>query len=910
MDREPIADEADRDSERESAEEAKSIVLFSDGTGNSSAKLFKTNVWRMYEAVDLGPSSAGKRKQVAFYDNGVGTSALRPLAAIAGIFGFGLKRNILEIYRHACRNYVPGPDQRPGETPADAGDHIYGFGFSRGAFTMRLVIALIASQGLVESKSEAELIRKSKDAFRAFRADFEPRRLKLPTRWYRSARDWLSLKWRKRKAIPPYSKEKNHRPVIRFVGLWDTVGAYGGPITEITRAIDNWVYALSMPDYKLHPNVRCARHALAIDDERDAFHPLLWDELEERALVKAKVVAPDRLRQLWFTGMHADVGGGYPDESLSYVSLLWILKEANDQGLRTLEVVSERIRALASSAGPLHNSRSGPGAYYRYQPRKISAWMHPRDPATRFQQDPDRLDDEGNALGFIPTVQIHESVAARIAFGTDRYAPITLPAAIKVVPPHPGGETAVQRDNVTPVVPPGTRRASEPLLAEALRKRFEDEKFGRERVARMEAVWDLVWRRRIAYFFSLALTLLLVFLPLWIGSAFDPPFLADGRTWLGEVIRLLNVILPEFLHGWVNSAASNAFYVLVLGIGLIMTLRYSSRLERRLRDHARAIWEHCLDLKNEEAQDLGQPEPRLRTSAGYQAFMQKAKWTIAPGLIGLLILALMVWAALGFATQVWLPFYESSGRMCPRPKAEAAADLDVVRLDFSPSNLCNPAKRSVKRGERYAVELEIVKPWKDGSIATAPTGVSASRMGWRGYAGLPLRRIVNAAYLQPAYLIRSKRKGWQFADPVYIQPLKLVPVGENGTTWHAEFQAERDGELSLFANDAMLPITASWLYPFDYRYFYQQSGSGEDKGNSGTACVTVTRADRVGSSASDEPEKGSPCAEAVARAAAAAEAERQAAVERRAERIRLRRARREAAEAEAAAASATATPAR
>jgi len=69
--------------------EAKSIILFSDGTGNSSAKLFKTNVWRMYEAVDLGPAEAGKQNQIAFYDDGVGTSSFRPLALLGGIFGTG-----------------------------------------------------------------------------------------------------------------------------------------------------------------------------------------------------------------------------------------------------------------------------------------------------------------------------------------------------------------------------------------------------------------------------------------------------------------------------------------------------------------------------------------------------------------------------------------------------------------------------------------------------------------------------------------------------------------------------------------------------------------------------------------------------------------------------------------------------
>ena len=86
----------------------KSIVLFSDGTGNSSAKLFKTNVWRMYEAVDLGPPAAGAAPQISYYDDGVGTSGFKPLAVLGGAFGWGLERNVLDIYRFACRNYRDG----------------------------------------------------------------------------------------------------------------------------------------------------------------------------------------------------------------------------------------------------------------------------------------------------------------------------------------------------------------------------------------------------------------------------------------------------------------------------------------------------------------------------------------------------------------------------------------------------------------------------------------------------------------------------------------------------------------------------------------------------------------------------------------------------------------------------------
>ena len=258
--------------------EGKSIILFSDGTGNSSAKLFKTNVWRMYEAVDLGPPAEGKRPQISYYDDGVGTSSFKPLAALGGAFGWGLKRNVLDIYRYACRNYREGDD-------------IYAFGFSRGAFTARVVVALIASEGLVRSENEAELQRKSIEAYRAFRKDFLPRRIEWPTRLVRKIRGRMIKVLDRLRGHTPYDSAENFRPKIRFVGVWDTVSAYGGPITEITRAIDNWFFPLSMPDYHLNERVLCARHALAIDDERDAFQPLLWDEVHEKTLIDSKKVA-------------------------------------------------------------------------------------------------------------------------------------------------------------------------------------------------------------------------------------------------------------------------------------------------------------------------------------------------------------------------------------------------------------------------------------------------------------------------------------------------------------------------------------------------------------------------------------------------------------------------------------------
>lgn len=826
---------------------SKSIILFSDGTGNSSGKLFKTNVWRIYEAVDLGPSPR-KRNQVSYYDDGVGTSGFKPLAMLGGAFGWGLKRNVLDIYRYACRNYRPGEGQEPGADPKGGeGDHIYGFGFSRGAFTMRIVIGLIASQGLVISKDERDLLSKTEDAYRAFRAPFLPRKWTLPTRLFRKVRDAVSGFWRRRRGIAAYDASQNYRPVIRFVGVWDTVAAYGGPVAELTRAIDNWIFALSMAGYGLDERVQCARHALALDDERDAFHPLLWDEVHEQELIDDKKVEPDRLEQVWFSGMHADVGGGYPDESLSYVSLLWMMEEAEARGLRTLKVIKDRYRALANSYGPLHDSRTGMGAYYRYQPRKIAAWIHPVDETTISLRDPVVVDAKGRPKGLLYEARVHESVMARIVTGTDRYAPITLPSRIRIVPPQKEGENAPQADS-DPAAPAARSRGARAMIATERRTRLENRDVCEKRAQAMEAVWDRVWRRRLAYFITVALTIALVSMPAWVQYATYPPLLADGRTWIGGIIRLLTYVLPSFAGTWIGTYADNAFYFLLLAVAIAVLLTVSKSMERRLRDSARAVWDQTVAIDG--------PLPRVprvswiqrfRNNIDYQRRVQTFKWWILPDFVFWpIILLLALWLAAGLYTQARLPGLEAGNKLCPQTPGPLKA-LEARRGGFSPRNLCHPVGAEVVEGQRYIVTFDVVEEWRDGSLATSPAGLAAGdlpRLG--GYFGLPFRRVINANYLQPVVQIRPPRRPWQLFDNVYIFPLDLAQQGESSTLYRAEFTAPRSGELALFSNDAVLPFTSAIMSPYDVRYFYQQSGSGRQRGNRGSACVTIMRAKRSG----------------------------------------------------------------
>lgn len=447
---------------------SKHIVLLSDGTGNSASALFKTNVWRLYQMLDLsGPDAPVTPEQIAYYDDGVGTSSFKPLAMIGGAFGWGLKRNVIDLYTFLCRNY-------------ESGDEIYCFGFSRGAFTIRVLTGLIENQGLVHAGTEAELRRLATDAFRAYRADPDvgyttTLGLEKPGRALRGCMIQAMRSMKGLKACEP--SEEAARPSITFLGLWDTVAAYGLPIDELTRA---WsaVFPLSTLNRQLCQNVKRACHALALDDERNTFHPVLWNE--EGLPADKYHIQDETLSQVWFAGMHANVGGGYPDDALAYVSLDWIMGEAEHAGLRFKAGERDRVKTAVDSCGKLYDSRRGLGGTYRYLPRNLKTLTN------------DDHDKKNKVI--IKRPKIHESVFERIQRGTDGYAPF-------VLPPHYAVVTAEGA-----IVDLGATPASGKLVEHATQ--------AESRAKRQEEVWNLVWCKRVVYFASIFWVLALVAFPL------------------------------------------------------------------------------------------------------------------------------------------------------------------------------------------------------------------------------------------------------------------------------------------------------------------------------------------------------------------------------------------------------------
>jgi hypothetical protein len=376
---------------------AKNIVVCSDGTGNSAVKGRGTNVFKMFEAIDLNGHrfDPALDPQVAIYDDGVGTEDFKPLKIFAGATGYGLSRNVRRLYKELCRVYDPG-------------DRIFLFGFSRGAFTVRTLAGLIMKRGIIDVRNlatAAALERAVRIAYKAYR------------RGYRTLLAQLLLGPPKKDVsteIPsgPYGTEVR----IAFIGVWDTVDAVGLPF-HLSDVVNTVIYRFKFPDRKLSDRVERAYHALAIDDERHSFHPLLW---EQGALQHQGQL----IEQVWFAGAHANVGGGYPKQGMSLVALDWMMQKAGTAGLhraaglRFIGTDRALYRERANVDDKLYDPRSGLGVFYRWKPRDIAAISREN--------------------GVAPAV--HLSVLERIAHGTADYGPGNLAPDTAVVF-TPTGET-------------------------------------------------------------------------------------------------------------------------------------------------------------------------------------------------------------------------------------------------------------------------------------------------------------------------------------------------------------------------------------------------------------------------------------------------------------------------------------
>lgn len=382
--------------------DVKTLVIFADGTGNAFA-LRETNVWRLYGALDKNGS-----RQVARYIPGVGTASNRFVRMFDAATGFGVPSNVRKLYRFLCWNWKEG-------------DRIFLFGFSRGAFTVRTLAGMVGRQGIMPTEyrgrrfSTGDMRRNVKGAWRAYRkatteaswASAGPlvragRRLRDGCVWLKRAllgqpqHAALEAAVRGTAAGPVVRPDGGFEPRgvrIAFMGLFDTVEAFGLPVDEL-RGLFGWLFfPMRFANNKCSRAVEVARHALAVDEERLTFAEVGFD-LEG-------LPADQSIEEMWFAGVHSDVGGGYPDDHVSIAPLCWIAREAAAAGLVFRDEAIERLAAQRFDRAPIHDSGGGAAAGYRYEPRRIG-----------------------------PQAKLAGLVAQKISDGVDGYAPIALDASV------------------------------------------------------------------------------------------------------------------------------------------------------------------------------------------------------------------------------------------------------------------------------------------------------------------------------------------------------------------------------------------------------------------------------------------------------------------------------------------------
>jgi uncharacterized protein (DUF2235 family) len=302
---------------------ARKIVVCSDGTGNSWSTQV-SNVTRLIKFLDLSNSD----EQVVFYDQGIGTDPMqvdavtsyknencderralivldppvrfpvvRWIAKWLGLaVGLGLRSNVKQLYKALAEAYQDGP---PGTRSV-----IYLIGFSRGSFTVRVLAGLIHRCGLLPPGHP-----QFSSAFRRAYRLYKPHRPNT-------------------RAIEQFKQaERVSTPCVHFLGIWDTVKAYGG------------IWPRSLPHLRHNVSVERVCHAISLDEQRSWFLPTSWGGIDSdppRPETRSKCHT-QTVEEIWFRGSHSDVGGGLDDDAASKAPLRWMLNEAARAGLTLTE---------------------------------------------------------------------------------------------------------------------------------------------------------------------------------------------------------------------------------------------------------------------------------------------------------------------------------------------------------------------------------------------------------------------------------------------------------------------------------------------------------------------------------------------------------------------------------------------
>jgi uncharacterized protein (DUF2235 family) len=423
----------------------KNIVICCDGTGNEISENI-SNVLKLYRT--LRKTEKTTPRQMVFYDPGVGTLArtnpwkklVQDASAIFGLAtGYGLDDNVLNSYEFIVDNY-------------EKGDEIYLFGFSRGAYTVRVLAGLIHKVGLI-AKQQVNLAGSGLTAYKQFSSDtaqpdggldlaqFTGGGAPGPGSKADQAAQYariLSVKW----------------PPIKFVGVWDTVAS-----VIVPRPDRFYLPSLQVLAFVRHnPSIEIFRQAISIDEQRRLFRLQPWDSrtFMHSRFGKTDHDGPQDSLQVWFAGVHADIGGGYPEKQsgLSKYPLLWMIEEAVQCGLRV-------DRATVNQLGWGRQRKNSPFSYvkpdFMADPHDsmTAAWrvLEYLPKAGEYKEWPERKSVLGH---YIPAAEprlipedafIHQSAVEKIEQDPN-YKPVNIPKKYRTIPmPTAPAEPAEDADD-------------------------------------------------------------------------------------------------------------------------------------------------------------------------------------------------------------------------------------------------------------------------------------------------------------------------------------------------------------------------------------------------------------------------------------------------------------------------------
>ncbi len=341
----------------------KRLIVCCDGTWQKLTSEYPTNVVKMAQAIKTVDHNG--ISQVVHYSEGIGTGDLVDRLG-GGAFGWGIDNVIQNAYRFLCLNYV-------------AGDEIYLFGFSRGAYIVRSLAGFIYNVGLLNRP----YIRNTPGAYALYRNRSEET--------HPDSEEARTFRQQ-------YSQEVK----ITFLGCWDTVGSLGIPDQIPYFPLDNLVNRkYQFHDTRINQSIQCARHAVAVDEERKVFYVT--------PMHKSRSVAQQDLKQIWFPGDHSCVGGGTKaHRQLSDGVLQWMMNEAEQQGLSFEQACIEGGIEIDPTI-PFDNTPTGLFAGLGMKIRRLKD--DPRSENLEHSAEPERLDQ----LGFVYATfdDLHSSVQDR-----------------------------------------------------------------------------------------------------------------------------------------------------------------------------------------------------------------------------------------------------------------------------------------------------------------------------------------------------------------------------------------------------------------------------------------------------------------------------------------------------------------